>query len=291
MTQSPISGAALATIPISARSIVTAAGEAYSAGGDFELIKSIPGNNPVCAHARQPEARAMDLVYNVINCNKPIISVIKRRRGSALGWSSAASLTSRSAENPRVSSMANAGSNAAAVGGVACIILALLQWQARRSGIYLLACKASRPAQEARARSGWCRCASRMQTAERIALETAEELSAGAQSAIRWTKYALNNLRLRRQRPDLRHFDRARRLSLQGFAGSRRAEGLACIWRNASRRIPRRIAGLNRGVDLVSRRPGSPPLCGAGRLVGGPASDTSPSPCRRVRSRRGVRSG
>src|SRR6185437_14551344 len=53
--------------------IVTGAGKAFSAGGDFELIKSIL-DNPSARMSTWKEAK--DLVYNVINCNKPIISAI-----------------------------------------------------------------------------------------------------------------------------------------------------------------------------------------------------------------------
>jgi enoyl-CoA hydratase/carnithine racemase len=59
--------------------IVTGAGKAFSAGGDFELIKSVLGD-PVARMATWREAK--DLVYNVINCNKPIISAIN---GVAVG--------------------------------------------------------------------------------------------------------------------------------------------------------------------------------------------------------------
>src|SRR6516164_9635811 len=59
--------------------IVTGTGKAFSAGGDFELIKNIL-DNPVARMATWREAK--DLVYNVINCNKPIISAIN---GVAVG--------------------------------------------------------------------------------------------------------------------------------------------------------------------------------------------------------------
>jgi enoyl-CoA hydratase len=48
--------------------IVTGAGKAFSAGGDFEMIKTIL-ENPVARMATWKEAK--DLVYNIINCNKP----------------------------------------------------------------------------------------------------------------------------------------------------------------------------------------------------------------------------
>src|SRR5262245_54934330 len=53
--------------------IVTGAGKAFSAGGDFELIKNIIAD-PVTRMSTWKEAK--DLVYNVINCNKTIISAI-----------------------------------------------------------------------------------------------------------------------------------------------------------------------------------------------------------------------
>src|ERR1700753_4234939 len=59
--------------------IVTGAGKAFSAGGDFELVKSIL-DNPSARMATWKEAK--DLVYNVTNCNKPIISAIN---GVAVG--------------------------------------------------------------------------------------------------------------------------------------------------------------------------------------------------------------
>jgi enoyl-CoA hydratase len=59
--------------------IVTGAGRAFSAGGDFELLKEIV-NNPNVRMTTWKEAK--DLVYNVINCNKPIVSAIN---GVAVG--------------------------------------------------------------------------------------------------------------------------------------------------------------------------------------------------------------
>src|SRR4030081_1753630 len=59
--------------------IVTGAGKAFSAGGDFELLKTVL-DNPAVRMTTWKEAK--DLVYNVINCNKPIISAIN---GVAVG--------------------------------------------------------------------------------------------------------------------------------------------------------------------------------------------------------------
>src|SRR5262249_36483620 len=59
--------------------IVTGRGKAFSAGGDFEMIEKIRGDFATRARTWK-EAR--DLVYNIIDCNKPIISAIN---GPAVG--------------------------------------------------------------------------------------------------------------------------------------------------------------------------------------------------------------
>ena len=58
---------------------------------------------------------------------------------------------------------------------------------------------------------------------QRVALETALDLVNGAQSAIRWTKYALNNW-LRVNGP---LFDTSTALEMLGFTGAEAREGLA----------------------------------------------------------------
>ena len=59
--------------------IVTGAGKAFSAGGDFSLIESMIGNSH---EIMKTWKEAKNLVYNIINCNKPIISAIN---GTAVG--------------------------------------------------------------------------------------------------------------------------------------------------------------------------------------------------------------
>ena len=59
--------------------ILTGAGKAFSAGGDFEMIGRIIDDFPTRARVWK-EAR--DLVYNVIHCSKPVVSAM---RGPAVG--------------------------------------------------------------------------------------------------------------------------------------------------------------------------------------------------------------
>ena len=59
--------------------ILRGAGDAFSAGGDFDMIDKMIDNFETRARVWK-EAR--DLVYNVINCSKPIVSAM---HGPAVG--------------------------------------------------------------------------------------------------------------------------------------------------------------------------------------------------------------
>ena len=59
--------------------ILTGAGDAFSAGGDFEVLESLCKDQNTRLTVWK-EAR--DIVYNVINCSKPIVSTM---RGPAVG--------------------------------------------------------------------------------------------------------------------------------------------------------------------------------------------------------------
>src|SRR5512135_2095153 len=54
--------------------ILTGAGKIFSAGGDFALIEDIMRDSEVRARGWQ-EAR--DIVYNLINCSKPVVSSMR----------------------------------------------------------------------------------------------------------------------------------------------------------------------------------------------------------------------
>src|ERR1700712_4336268 len=196
--------------------IVTGAGKAFSAGGDFELIKSIL-DNPVARMSTWKEAK--DLVYNVINCNKPIISAINGvavGAGLVVGILADVSICGKSARI--VDGHTRLG---VAAGDVACIIWPLLCGLAKAK-YYLMTC---------RPLSG--------EEAERIGLvsvcvedgellttahEIASELAHGAPSSIRWTKQSLNNW-YRQVAGAI--FDNSLALEFYGFGGPEVREGLA----------------------------------------------------------------
>ena len=59
--------------------VVTGAGKAFSAGGDLAMVERMAGNYDRVAHML---GEMSDLVYNMINCEKPVISAIN---GVAVG--------------------------------------------------------------------------------------------------------------------------------------------------------------------------------------------------------------
>lgn len=195
--------------------IVTGAGKAFSAGGDFELIKKII-DDPMMRMATWKEAK--DLVYNVINCNKPIVSAINGvavGAGLVVGLLADISIAGKSARI--VDGHTRLG---VAAGDVACIIWPLLCGLAKAK-YYLLTC---RPLSgEEAERIGLVSLCVEDAVLQETALEIAQDLATGAQSAIRWTKYALNNW-LRMAGPT---FDTSTALEILGFTGAEVREGLA----------------------------------------------------------------
>ncbi len=195
--------------------LVTGAGKAFSAGGDFEMIKKVL-DDPVLRMATWKEAR--DLVYNVINCNKPIISAINGvavGAGLVVGILADVSIAGKSAKI--VDGHTRLG---VAAGDVSAIIWPLLCGMAKAK-YYLMTC---RPVSGEEAdRIGLVSMCVEDDELQDTALEIAVELTNGAQSAIRWTKYALNNW-LRSAGPI---YDASTALEILGFAGEEAREGLA----------------------------------------------------------------
>jgi len=195
--------------------IVTGAGKAFSAGGDFSLIESMTGNfDNVMATWKE----AKDLVYNIINCNKPIISAINgpaAGAGLVVGILADVSIAGKKAKivdgHPRLG---------VAAGDVAAIIWPLLCGMAKAK-YYLLTCR-SISGEEAD-RIGLVSMCVEDDVLQSTALEIASELANGSQSAIRWTKYSLNNW-LRQAGPI---FDTSTALEMLGFMGDDVKEGVA----------------------------------------------------------------
>ena len=195
--------------------ILTGEGTAFSAGGDFEMIQKIVDDFEMRVRIFK-EAR--DIVYNIINCSKPVISAI---RGPAVGAGLVCGLLADvSIATPDAKIIDGHTRLGVAAGDHAAIVWPLLCGMAKAK-YYLLTCD---PLSGAEAeRIGLISLCVPDDALDAKALEVATKLSNGAQHAIRFTKLALNNW-LRSAGPA---FDASAAMEMLGFTGPEAAEGLA----------------------------------------------------------------
>ena len=195
--------------------LLRGAGKGFSAGGSFELVEDMIEDYS----ARTLVLReARDLVFNVINCSKPVVSAV---HGPAVGAGLVAAL---------LADVSVAGRNAkiidghtrlgVAAGDHAAICWPLLCGMAKAK-YYLLTCDPL-TGEEAERIGLVSLCVDDDEVQDR-AMSVAETLSAGSQSAIRWTKHSLNNW----YRDHSSIFDASLGMEFYGFGGPDVAEGVA----------------------------------------------------------------
>jgi enoyl-CoA hydratase len=197
--------------------MVRGPGDAFAAGGDVGVVEAMGRDWQMMARMMK-EAR--DIVYNLINCSKPVVSGI---RGPVAGAGLAVAL---------LADVSVAGRNAkiidghtklgVAAGDHAAIIWPLLCGMAKAK-YYLLLCEAVSGA-EAERIGLVSVCVDDSEVYEE-AMRLAMRLANGAPNAIRWTKYTLNNW-LRMAGPT---FDASLALESLGFAGPEAQEGIAAF--------------------------------------------------------------
>jgi enoyl-CoA hydratase len=195
--------------------VITGAGTTFSAGGDFGMIRDMAVDFDERARAWK-ESR--DLVYGIINCSKPIVSAMRGVAvGAGLVCGILADISIATKDCRIVDGHTRLG---VAAGDHAAIIWPLLCGMAK-SKLYLLLCD---PVSGAEAeRIGLISMAVDDVDLDSKAVEIATRLATGAQSAIRWSKYALNNW-LRQAGPT---FDASLALEYLGLVGHDLQEGLA----------------------------------------------------------------
>ena len=195
--------------------IVRGDGANFSSGGDFDLIARMIEDEATLIRVWK---EAADLVYNLVNCSKPVISAI---RGSAVGAGLAIALladVSIAADDARI--LDGHTRLGVAAGDHAVIIWPLLCGLAK-ARYHLLT---NRPLSGAEAeRIGLVALAVPDADVLGRAFEVARSLAGGSQTAIRWTKHALNNW-LRLAGPS---FDTSLALEFLGFKLADAREGLA----------------------------------------------------------------
>ena len=195
--------------------LLCGAGKGFSSGGSFELLDGIIGDYDTRMTVMR-EAR--DLVMNVINCSKPIVSAI---HGPAVGAGLVAGLLADISVVGRTARIIDGHTRlGVAAGDHAAICWPLLCGMAKAK-YYLLTCH-TLTGEEAERIGLASLCVDDADVHGR-AMEIAVELAGMAQPALRWTKHSLNHW-YRSAGPI---FDASLGLEFLGFGGPDAAEGLA----------------------------------------------------------------
>lgn len=199
-------------------------GMGFSGGGDLALVQDMANDFEVRSRVWK-EAR--DLVYNVINCDKPIVSAL---HGPAVGAGLVAGLLADVSVAARDAKIVDGHTRlGVAAGDHAAIVWPLLCGMAKAK-YYLLLCEPV--SGEEAERIGLVSLAVDAGELLAKAYEITDRLAQGSQPAIRWTKYALNNW-LRQAGPT---FDTSLALEFLGFGGPDVKEGIASL---RERRAPK----------------------------------------------------
>ena len=197
--------------------ILTGKGKAFSSGGDFGMIE----NNMKDWNARvKAWKEARDLVYNIINCSKPIISAIN---GVAVGAGLVAGLLADISIMGKSARIVDGHTRLGVAAGDVAVINWVLLCGMAKAKYYLLTCDPVH-AEEAE-RIGLVSLCVEDDALQDKAVEVARKLANGAPSAIRWTKQSLNNW-YRMAGPA---FDNSLALEMLGFSGPEVREGLASL--------------------------------------------------------------
>jgi enoyl-CoA hydratase len=197
--------------------LVRGEGEAFSAGGDLSMIEEMTRDH---ATRMRVLGEARDIVYNVLNCTKPVVSAIQ---GPAVGAGLAVALLADISIAGRTARIIDGHTRlGVAAGDHAAIIWPLLCGLAKAK-YHLLLCEPV-SGEQAERMGLVSLCVDDDQVHDK-AMEVAVRLAEGSAEAIRLTKYALNNW-LRMAGPS---FDASLALEFLGFTGPDVAEGVRAL--------------------------------------------------------------
>ena len=197
--------------------VVTGAGKAFSAGGDLSLVEDMAGNPDALTRTMR---EASDLVYNMINLDKPVVSAIN---GVAVGAGLVVALmadVSIIADNARFT---DGHTRLGVVAGDHAAILWPLLCGMAKAKYYLLTADFI-DGKEAE-RIGLVSMSVPADQVMAKAFDVADRLARGSQHSIRWTKRALNNW-LRQAGPI---FDQSLALEMLSFTYPDVREGAKAI--------------------------------------------------------------
>ncbi|MEV6699536.1 enoyl-CoA hydratase/isomerase family protein [Streptomyces sp. NPDC051453] len=192
-------------------------GKGFSAGGSFDLVEKLTNDFDTRTRTMR-EAR--DLVYNVIDCSKPIVSAI---HGPAVGAGLVAGVLADVSVVTKTAKIIDGHTRlGVAAGDHAAVCWPLLCGMAKAK-YYLMTCRPL-SGEEAERIGLVSLCVDEAEELLPTAREVARELAQGAPSAIRWTKQSLNNW-YRQVAGSI--FDASLALEFYGFGGPEVREGLA----------------------------------------------------------------
>ncbi|MBW0119485.1 enoyl-CoA hydratase/isomerase family protein [Pseudonocardia abyssalis] len=204
--------------------VIRGAGRGFSAGGSFDLIESMV-DDPAVRTRVMREAR--DLVYNVINCSKPIVSAI---HGPAVGAGLAVAMLADISVAGRTAKIVDGHTRLGVAAGDHAVINWPLMCGMAKAKYYLLTCDVL-TGEEAERIGLVSVCVDDDQVHDK-AMEVARKLAAGSPSAVQFTKQALNNW-YRAAGPS---FDASLALEFYGFGLDDVREGVAA---HREKRAPR----------------------------------------------------
>ena len=197
--------------------ILTGEGKAFSSGGDFDMIETFTKDY---AKLLGVWREARDLVYNILNCDKPIISAIN---GPAVGAGLVAGLMADVSIVGRKARIVDGHTRLGVAAGDHAAILWPWLCGIAKAKYYLLTCEAL-DGEEAERIGLVSKCVDDEQLQDE-AVRVATNLATGAQLAIRFTKYSLNNV-IRMLGPA---FDASTAYEILGFLGPEGREGIASL--------------------------------------------------------------
>jgi enoyl-CoA hydratase len=197
--------------------LVRGDGEHFSSGGDFSLIEKMIADEATLVRVWK---EASDLVYNLINCSKPVVSAIC---GPAVGAGLVVALLADVSVAGRSATIVDGHTRlGVAAGDHAAICWPLLCGMAKAK-YYLLSC-ARLTGEEAERIGLVSLCVDDDEVYDRAAA-IAHDLAELPATAVRWTKYSLNNWY--RQAGPL--FDASLGYEFFGFGLPEVREGLAAL--------------------------------------------------------------
>ena len=197
--------------------LVRGAGEHFSSGGDFSMIERMIADEATLVRVWR---EASDLVYNLVDCGKPVVSAI---RGTAVGAGLAVALLADVSVAARDAKILDGHTRLGVAAGDHSVILWPLLCGLAKARYYLLT-NEPLSGEEAERIGLVSLCVDDARVRER-ALEIAVKLAAGSRTALAFTKHALRNW-MRVAGPA---FDASLALEFLGFRLGDAREGLDAV--------------------------------------------------------------